>query len=263
MDPLELLPPERELVLDVVRILLVVGELLRGVPVKPQALGPDPEPDDPFHPLLAPELEPFLVRARLHKELHLHLLEFAGPEYEVARRDLVSKCLADLGDPEWDLLARRLEHVHVIDVDALRRLRTEIHYRGRLFDRPHEGLEHEIEHPGRGQSPLAAAHGTLCVGLARRSLDPRIVRPEAVLALPAIHQRVREAGQVARRLPDLGMHENGGVEPLDVVALVDHGAPPALLDVLLELYAERPVVPHRAEAAVDLRRLKHEPASLG
>src|SRR6058998_2050185 len=43
----------------------------------------------------------------------------------------------------------------------------------------------------------------------------------------------------------------------------NHRAPPALLDVLLELDPERAVVPHRAETAIDLRRLKDEAASLG
>src|SRR2546422_1128764 len=37
-------------------------------------------------------------------------------------------------------------------------------------------------------------------------------------------------------------HENRGVQALDVLAVVDHRAPPALLDVFLELDAQRSVV---------------------
>jgi hypothetical protein len=47
---------------------------------------------------------PLLVGAGLDEELHLHLLELAGAEDEVARRDLVAERLADLPDPERDLL---------------------------------------------------------------------------------------------------------------------------------------------------------------
>src|SRR5882762_2152094 len=59
------------------------------------------------------------------------------------------------------------------------------------------------------------------------------------------------------------MHQDRRVEPLDVLAVVHHRAPPALLDVFLELDAQRAVVPYRAEAAVDLRGLEHEAAPLG
>src|SRR5690606_30805334 len=99
VDPLELLPAERELVLDVVRALGVMRQLVRLVLVEPQPLTPDPQRRHPLHPPLTPVLEPLLVRARLHEELHLHLLELARPEDEVARRDLVAERLADLRDP--------------------------------------------------------------------------------------------------------------------------------------------------------------------
>src|SRR5205823_5910276 len=68
---------------------------------------------------------------------------------------------------------------------------------------------------------------------------------------------------VTRRFPSLRVHQDRRVEAFDVLAIVDHRAPPALLDVFLQLDAQRPVVPHRAEAAVDLRGLEHEAASLG
>src|ERR1022692_1505088 len=49
-------------------------------------------------------LVPLLVGARLDEEFHLHLLELAGAEDEVSRRDLVAERLADLADAERDLL---------------------------------------------------------------------------------------------------------------------------------------------------------------
>ena len=217
----------------------------------------------PLHPPLAPALEPLRVGARLHEELHLHLLELAGPEDEVARRDLVAERLADLGDAERDPLPGALQHVEVVDVDPLRGLRPEIDHRRLLLDRPHEGLEHQVEHPRLGQRPSAAADGALRVRLPGRALDPGVVGAEAVLAMPAVDQRIGEARHVTRRLPHPRMHQDGRVEPFDVVPRVDHGPPPAVLDVLLELDPERPVVPDRAQTAVDLGGLEDEAPPLG
>src|SRR5690606_18207631 len=99
VNALELLPAERELVLDVVGPLGIVSERVRAVLLETQLLRTDPERPDPFHSLRFPELEPLVVGARLDEELHLHLLELARTEDEVSRRDLVAERLADLRDP--------------------------------------------------------------------------------------------------------------------------------------------------------------------
>ena len=67
---------------------------------------------------------------------------------------------------------------------------------------------------------------------------------------------------MARRDPDLRVHEDAGVEPDDVLALLDHRPPPRPLDVVLQLDAERAVVPDRVDPAVDLARREHEAAPL-
>ena len=56
----------------------------------------------------------------------------------------------------------------------------------------------------------------------------------------------------------VGVHQDGRVEPDHVVALLDEVAPPHALDVVLQLHAERTVVPAGAGAAVDLARLEDE-----
>src|SRR3970040_589282 len=129
VDAFELLPPEGELVLNVECDLGVVRQLLGAVLMEPELVRRDAQPDVPLHPLLAPILEPAGVVARLHEELHLRLLELTGAENEVPGRDLVPKRLADLGDAERPFLPRRLQHVEVIDVDALGRLGAEIDHR--------------------------------------------------------------------------------------------------------------------------------------
>ena len=67
---------------------------------------------------------------------------------------------------------------------------------------------------------------------------------------------------VTARFPDPRMHEDRRVEALDVIARAHHRVPPAILEVLLELDAERAVVPHRPGAAVDLGGLEDEAAPL-
>ena len=88
------------------------------------------------------------------------------------------------------------------------------------------------------------------------------VEPEPSMVGGAFHERVAERADVPRRHPDLRVHEDPGIEADDVVALLDHRPPPGPLDVVLELDAERPVVPHGVDAAVDLGRREDEAAPL-
>ena len=91
----------------------------------------------------------------------------------------------------------------------------------------------------------------------------QLVEPEAAVAGLALHERVTERAHVARGDPHLGVHEDARVEADDVVALLDHRSPPGPLDVVLELDAQGPVVPHGVDAAVDLRGGIDEAAALG
>jgi hypothetical protein len=90
-----------------------------------------------------------------------------------------------------------------------------------------------------------------------------IVGTEAALARLAVHERIGEAGDVAAGLPDAWMHEDGGVEPFDVVPHPDHRRPPCILEILLQLDTERAIIPDGAGPSVDLRALKNEAAPLG
>src|SRR5262249_34853331 len=103
-DALELGPAEREFIFDVGAALRVVRELVGRVLAKAQVLGLDAEAQVPLEALLLPVLVPLQVLAGLDEELHLHLLELARAEEEVARRDLVAERLAGLRDAEGQLL---------------------------------------------------------------------------------------------------------------------------------------------------------------
>src|SRR5439155_9105193 len=89
-----------------------------------------------------------------------------------------------------------------------------------------------------------------------------IVEPEPFAAVAALDQRVGEILHVPRRFPHARVHEDGAIQPDDIVAELDHRPPPGVLDVALELDAEWTEVPRRARAPVDLARGKHEAAPL-
>ena len=90
-----------------------------------------------------------------------------------------------------------------------------------------------------------------------------VVGAEALVAGLALGQRVGERVDVAAGLPHLARQDDRGVEPDHVVALLHHRLPPLALDVLLELDAQRAVVPGGAGAAVDLAARVDEPPPLG
>src|SRR5947209_7375506 len=76
-------------------------------------------------------------------------------------------------------------------------------------------------------------------------------------------RRAVERADMAGRDPDLAGQDHRAVEADDVLTAGDHELPPLPLDVLLELHAQRAVVPRGAGAAVDLPRCEDESAPLG
>ena len=252
-DALQLAPlaaGEPEPVLDVDRPLGVVGQLLRRVLEVPQVVSVHAEVDVPAGPLVDPVLVPLLVGAGHDEELHLHLLELAGAEDEVARRDLVAERLADLADAERRLLARGLHDVGEVDEDALRGLRSQVVQARLVLDRAQVGLQHHVEVARLG--PLAA--GAAVGARDRGQLDGvgvghvvllgvpllQVVGAEPLVAAEALDQRVGEDADVAGGDPDLTRQDHRGVEADDVVTALDDRLPPLPLDVLLELHPSGP-----------------------
>ena len=185
-------------------------------------------------------------------------------------RDLVAERLADLADAERRLLPRGAHHVGEVHEDALRGLRAQVVQAGLVLDRAEVGLEHHVEVARLGPRALRAAVRAGDVGqavlrrpaLARLELLLEVVGPEALVAALALGQRVGEDADVTGGDPDLARQDHRGVQADDVVPALDDGAPPLLLDVLLELDAQGPVVPGGAGAAVDLAGREDEAPSL-
>src|SRR5215218_3604537 len=105
MNALELLPAKWKAVFDIDRLLGVVSQLIGSVLAEAHALGRNPIPGVPVPATRQPLLEDPRRVVRLDEVLHLHLLELAHAEDEIAGRYLVAKALADLRDSEGQLLA--------------------------------------------------------------------------------------------------------------------------------------------------------------
>ena len=263
---------EAEAVFDVDGALRIVCELFLRMLVMAQILGVHTEVDVPLCAGVDPVLMPVLIGARLNEELHLHLLELAGTEDEVAWRDLVAEALAGVGDAERRLGARRGHHVLEVHEDALCRLRSQIMEAVLIFHRTEVRTQHHVEVTGFG--PIAAgaavrAHDVLeairgqlvVVLLGIRLLE--LVGAMTLVAGEAFDKWIVEHRHVAGGDPHLGRQDDRRVDAHDIWSGDDHRAPPFALDVVFERHAERPVVPRRAGATVDLAGREHEAATLG
>src|SRR5690242_15596420 len=118
-------------------------------------------------------------------------------------------------------------------------------------------FEHEIELP-RFRQIFAAAVWALVHSL----FFDELIETQMRLARATIDHWIGETFHVSRRLQDFGMRQDCAVHPDDIVALVHHDTPPVVLQVPLELDAERAVIPRAVQTAVNLTRLKDEPTSL-
>src|SRR5690606_26825149 len=90
----------------------------------------------------------------------------------------------------------------------------------------------------------------------------RLVRAEPLLADEAVAEGVLEVREVPAGLPHLRVHDDRRLEADDVLAGVDHRAPPLVHQVALELDAHRAVVVRAAQTPIDLRALENEAPAL-
>src|SRR5437016_2759816 len=61
---------------------------------------------------------------------------------------------------------------------------------------------------------------------------------------------------------NVGVHQDRRIEAFHVIALIDIGAPPHPLHVVLQLDAHRPVVPRSLKTPIEIATLEQEPAAL-
>src|SRR5262249_30126475 len=100
-----------------------------------------------------------------------------------------------------------------------------------------------------------------------------MIRAESRLTSFAIHHRISEATNVPARFPYFRIHNDRTIHPhhRNFLAVrprrrvADHVLPPGVLDVFLQLDAERAIAQEAVDAAVDFARLEDEslPAAQG
>ena len=233
----------------------------------------DAQAQQPVLAVVFPVSKPVQIGAGLAEELALHLLELAGAEGEVARRDFVAEGLADLADAEGQLAAGGALDVGKVDKDALCGLRAEIAGGRAVLGDADGGLEHQVELADGGEVMLAAdgaddvlvlgdelvhlieAHG-IDIDL-RVLLANELIGAVACLAGAAVQQGVREAGHMAGGHPCLGVHDDGSIQTHVIGAFLHKLFQPCLFDVVLELHAKGAVVPAVGQTAVDLGTGEH------
>ena len=88
-------------------------------------------------------------------------------------------------------------------------------------------------------------------------LADQLVGAVACLAGAAVQQGVREAGDVAGGHPGLRVHDDGCIQTHIIGALLHEFLQPCLFDIVLELDAQRAVVPAVGQTAVDLGTGEH------
>ena len=248
VDTLKFLEAHREFILDVVCALCVVCQLVWTVLMPAQLVLPNSHLLIVVPTFASPVLEPLHVVLRLYEVLHLHLLKLAGSEDEVLGDNLVTECLSNLGDTEWNLHPAVLHHILEVHIDSLGCLRSQIYdVVVVVLHRADMGLEHKVETSGCSKLATAfRADLVLCV------LLWNLILPETHLALLAVHQWVCEVLHMARCFPNPWVHHDSCVDTYDIVMESGHLFPPELLDVLLKRDSQRTVVPCRGKTSVDL-----------
>src|SRR3712207_4980737 len=143
MNALNLLKSERHLKLYVGCSIGIVRQLLMVVVAI--VLVTHAKSLMPGQSMLLPVLKPLHFSAGLAEELHLHLLELAHTEDELAGHNLISEGLTYLCYAEWELLPGALLHAQEVYKDALCRLWAQVNGVRTLCCRAHLGREHEVK----------------------------------------------------------------------------------------------------------------------
>ena len=258
---------EREGIFNVCGGVGIKRQLCGLVVAQAQVLFLNAKAEQPVFAIVFPIGKPLKVCSGLAEELALHLLKLARAEREVARRDFVAERLAHLANAKGKLAARGALHIGKVYKNALRGFGAQITGAGRIFRYANGCFEHQIEFADGGKIVLAAhgAHHIVMLGNKgvhlvkvhgihihfRVHVANQLVCPVAGLAAFAVQQGIRKAGHMAGGHPGLRVHQNGGVQPHVVRALLHKLLPPGALYVVFKLYAKGAVIPRVRQAAVN------------
>ena len=258
MNAFDFLPSEGEEEFDVVRSIRIMCEFVGGVGTGSQERIVYPDIAVELETIFTPMLEPLLPLRRMAEELHFGLFEFATPEREVPRRDLVSEGLAYLRDAKGDLLASRFTDSLETTENWLAGFRPQ-ERGGRLINGSAElRRQHQVEVPSLGK---IVASVVVFFSRRRAFFVRDLIRTKALVAPSTIDHRVTEIIDVTGSFPGPRVRDDGAVDTDNVFTLAHHSAPPELLQVIFEFDTQRAVVPKPGDAAIDLAGGINEPAS--
>ena len=85
-----------------------------------------------------------------------------------------------------------------------------------------------------------------------------MIGAETAFAFAAICHRVGKSIFMAGIFQYLAIGQNGGIESFNIVALINHRAPPGLLKVIFQFNTERTEIIDTLHAAVDIGILKYK-----
>ena len=91
--------------------------------------------------------------------------------------------------------------------------------------------------------------------------EEKLISTIAEFGFFAIDHGVGETIHVARRLPYLWVHDNGGIQALHIVAALNEVTPPSLFNIVSQFDSEGTVVIEAVIATVDFGGLKDETAA--
>ena len=78
------------------------------------------------------------------------------------------------------------------------------------------------------------------------------IRPETLMAFPAVHQRIRKTTQMTAGHPGLGIHQNSTVHAHIVGVFHNKFLPPCFFYIILQFHAKIAIVPCIGQAAVNI-----------
>ena len=242
----------RKLIFDVIAGFGIMREVLFRSRINIDIFTLQPLLFPPFDTGFLPIFMPFFVFARHNEIFQFRLLKLANAKNEVARRNFVAERLADLGDAERQLARGGVNDVAELGKNRLSGFRTQIAENRTVVNRTDGSFKHQIERTGLGQLGRAAVR-TLAV------FDMIGAKPS--LAFLAVGHRVGKSVFMPGIMQNFAVGQNGGVQTLNIVTLIDHGAPPGAFEVVLQLDAQRTVVIHALQTAVNIGVLENKPAA--
>ena len=138
----------------------VVGQLVAVMLAQLQVVAGQANGLPPCEALVTPPRIPLRGLVGLNEELQFHLFKLSAAECEIARRDFIAERFSNLRNAKRHANARAVDDVVKVGENALRGFWSQIRGVGRIFNRAHIGLEHQVELARFGQSSRFLGFGT-------------------------------------------------------------------------------------------------------